>query len=1237
MDKSRLKVFALEGRKELISKVKNRFEKLGINKKGIDNLNIQIMGDKIEIDGELFSKSSYDNLINKYNQIGYDELVEESAYIWFNRLVALAFMESNDYIEERFIFSDGDKINPEIIDNYYTMDFFDELEESEKNKIHNLKDKNTNDSIDEMYSILLEEKCFELSKIMPFMFDKKGGYADILFPENLLMPDSFLMKLREVFEDSKEYNESKDEKIVPVEIIGWLYQYYNQENNNLVYDGSMKKEKIPKELIPAATQLFTPHWVVKYMAENSLGKLAIESCGASKNLKENWKYYIGNSDSEKDSERLNIEDIKIIDPAMGSGHMLTYCFDLLMEIYDNLGWGTKDSIISILKNNIYGLEIDKRAGQLASFAIFMKGREYFSRLFKVAERENINLNTFWIDESDNISDEIRKIIYENSLKNLETLLNNFTNAKEYGSILKIPDIDIENLNSEIEKLDEIYHSQGQLSLMTGEKAVLDFEKEYEKIKKLARQQEVFQNKFDIVITNPPYMGNGRMNPNLKKYIEKNYSDSKTDLATVFFEKTVNDFLGKNRYSAYLSTNSWMFLSNFKNFRENMVNNIQIENMIDFGSELFDGKVGHNLIVAWINKNIKPCKKLNSIRLVKFCYSRKNEKEKEFFNKENYYQANQKDFEKIPSSPIAYWISDKVREIFENHKKLKDLGDAKQGLATTDNDRFTRKWTELSYKEIYFGASNSKQAVESRKKWFPFNKGGEFRKWYGNQEYLVNWENDGYEIKENILRKYPYLKTPDFVAKNQNLYFKQGVTWSAITSTKISVRLQEEGTIFSNAGMAVFTPNLDVLYYILGYLNSKINNYFLGIISSTINFNAGDINNVPCIEKNNVYINNLVQQNINIAKEEWDSRETSWDFEKLFIANGFKISDSYKNYCNHWRDNFVQMHKNEEELNKLFIDIYELNNEMDEKVPFEDITLLKNETKITEILTSPSIIDDTEEREKTSEGYLYNRGMNLEFNKEEIIKQFLSYAVGCIIGRYSIDKNGLIMANSDDVLISSDSLLLIKDREGNIRHEIENPRFLPDDFGIIPITSENVFVNDIVTKVFDFVKALYGEENFEENINFICEALGKKENDSCENILRNYFIKDFYTDHLKRYQKKPIYWLFSSGKKNGFQALVYLHRYQDDTMGRLRAEYLLPYQEKMENLKDHYERIVEDESTVARDRKTYEKSLKELNGMLLEIKNFANDVKHIVEQRISIDLDDGVKVNYEKFGSVLKKI
>ena len=1225
MDKSRLKVFALEGRKELISKVKNRFEKLGINKKGIDNLNIQIMGDKIEIDGELFSKSSYDNLINKYNQIGYDELVEESAYIWFNRLVALAFMESNDYIEERFIFSDGDKINPEIIDNYYTMDFFDELEESEKNKIHNLKDKNTNDSIDEMYSILLEEKCFELSKIMPFMFDKKGGYADILFPENLLMPDSFLMKLREVFEDSKEYNESKDEKIVPVEIIGWLYQYYNSELKDEVFADLKKNKKITKEKIAPATQLFTPHWIVKYMAENSLGKLAIENCGASEDLKENWKYYIENSDSEKDSERLNIEDIKIIDPAMGSGHMLTYCFDLLMEIYDNLGWGTKDSVISILKNNIYGLEIDKRAGQLASFAIFMKGREYFSRLFKVAERENINLNTFWIDESDNISDEIRKIIYENSLKNLETLLDNFTNAKEYGSILKIADIDMENLNSEIEKLDEIYHSQGQLSLMTGEKAVLDFEKEYEKIKKLIRQQEIFQNKYDVVITNPPYMGGKGYSEKLKKYVEKNYKDSKGDLFAVFIEKC-NELTKKDRYTSMITMQSWMFLSSFENLRQMIIDKTEIQSLNHLGTRAFE-EIGGEVVstVSWVSKKKIPNEKGIYIRLVD--YNNAQWKEKEFLNNENYYKTDQKDFEKIPGSPIAYWVSDKVRKIFENNNFVKDNDMVITGMSTGKNDIYLRLWQEINLKSISLYAENIEEINLKEKEWIPYNKGGNARKYYGNNEYVVKWsQNLKFHRPRNTFKEY---------------YLKSGLTWSFLTSSIFSMRFFEKGFLWDVAGSPLFVKDEKLTNYYLGFFCSKIGSYFMNLLNPTLNFQVIDIQNMPIkISQNKMVknkVNELVQQNINIAKEEWDSRETSWDFEKLFIANGSKISDSYKKYCNHWRDNFVQMHKNEEELNKLFIDIYELNDEMDEKVPFEDITLLKNETKITEILTSPSIIDDTEEREKTSEGYLYNRGVELEFNKDEIIKQFLSYAVGCIMGRYSIDKNGLIMANSDDVLISSDSLLLIKDREGNIRHEIENPRFLPDDFGIIPITSENVFANDIVTKVFDFVKALYGEENFEENINFICEALGKKENDSCENILRNYFIKDFYTDHLKRYQKRPIYWLFSSGKKNGFQALVYLHRYQDDTMGRLRAEYLLPYQEKMENLKDHYERIVEDESTVARDRKTYEKSLKELNGMLLEIKNFANDVKHVVEQKISIDLDDGVKVNYGKFGSVLKKI
>ena len=733
------------------------------------------------------------------------------------------------------------------------------------------------------------------------------------------------------------------------------------------------------------------------------------------------------------------------------------------------------------------------------------------------------------------------------------------------------------------------------------------------------------------------MGNGRMNPKIKDYTDRYYPEVKSDLFSVFFIKCC-EMAKQNGYLGFMSPFVWMFIKSYEELRKKFINEKYIVTLTQLEYSGFEDATVP--ICTFVLQNSFKNKKGEYIKLSDF-KGAKNQPIKTLEAIENpncgwRYQTYQKDFEKIPSSPIAYWVSERVREIFEKSQKLENVSDTRLGMATADNNEFLRLWNEVNYNKVGFGMSNSQEALESQKKWFPYAKGGEFRKWYGNQEYLVNWENGGYKIlnfkdKQGKVRSHNY---------NLDFIFKEGLTWSALSSSKFSIRLLPTGFLFDNAGSSLFMKNSKYyLKYLLFILNNSKIQDFLILINPTLNYQPGNLNSLPIIfnESLKEKIDDLVQQNINIAKKEWDSRETSWDFEKLFIASGSKISESYNKYCNYWRDNFVQMHKNEEELNKLFIDIYELNDEMDEKVPFEDITLLKNETKITEILTSPSIIDDTEEREKTSEDYLYNRGVNLEFNKEEIIKQFLSYAVGCIIGRYSIDKNGLIMANSDDVLISSDSLLLIKDREGNIRHEIENPRFLPDDFGIIPITSENVFANDIVTKVFDFVKALYGEENFEENIDFICEALGKKENDSCENILRNYFIKDFYTDHLKRYQKRPIYWLFNSGKKNGFQALVYLHRYQDDTIGRLRAEYLLPYQEKMENLKDHYERIVEDESTVARDRKIYEKALKELNGMLLEIKNFANDVKHIVEQKISIDLDDGVKVNYEKFGSVLKKI
>lgn len=1241
MDKGSLKVFAIEARRDLMEKVKARLEFLGITSKWIDKRGVNFLsGNVLEIGDNRYKKSSYDDLVKKYESIGYEQLIEESAYIWFNRLVALAYMEANGYIDEKMIFSNGSKIESGIIDDYYEADFFDNMEEEDQEKLHNLRDRH---KTEDMYTMLIEEKCNELHKIMPFMFDKKGGYSDILFPAGLFTSNSVLVRLREEFEKAKEKNE-EGEDIIPVEIIGWLYQYYNQDKREVIYDGSLKKAKITKDYIAPATQLFTPHWIVKYMAENSLGKLAIENLKVNPELKRNWKYYI-DSEIDSNSERLNVEDIKIIDPSMGSGHILTYCFDMLYEIYEDLGWSRKDAVLSILKNNLYGLEIDKRAGQLASFAIMMKGREKFPRLLKVLERledeEKFDLNTLWIDESNDISQEMRKLINSNSLKNLEILIDNFTDAKEYGSILKLTSLDIAQTKEELERLIEIYKRQGQLTLLSTSNQLdfsvvdINFEKECRIIKKLIQQQKIMTDIYDVTITNPPYMGNGRMNDKLKEYINNYYPDVKSDLFAVFIEKCYN-FSINYKFISLVTPYVWWFIKSYEELRNFVLNNMTFDTIIQLEYNAFEGAcipVGTFILRKGIIENHK----IDCIRLADF-KGIENQPIKTLEAIENpncgwRYTANQKDFKKIPSSPIAYWVSDKIREAFEKNKKLGDIGEAKQGLATTDNDRFTRKWSEINFNKIGLSFL-SDEAYSSRIKWFPFNKGGETRKWYGNQEYLVNWFNNGEEIKENILKKYPYLKTPDFVAKNQIYYFNEAISWSKINSNKFSMRFYPKGFIFSDAGMSIFIKNYK---YILGLYNSKILKCCLEILSPTLNFEAGQIAKLPIKEINNKQIDTLVQQNIDIAKEEWDSRETSWDFETLYLAKGDSIESTYNDYCNHWRDNFVTMHKNEEELNKIFIDIYELNDEMDNFVPFEDITLLKKEAEIEEILIPAQHIADIEEKEKTSEGYLYNRGVKLEVDKLELVKQFLSYAVGCIMGRYSIDKKGLIIANSDDVLETDKNSIYIKDENGEIRHYIENPRFIPDSYGIIPITSEKVFDNDIVTKVIEFVEALYGKENLEKNLEFICNALGRKGDEKYDTTLRNYFIKDFYTDHLQRYQKRPIYWLMNSGKKNGFSALIYLHRYEKNSVARVRTEYLLPYQDKLENLRAYYERITFDDDASAKEKKQAEKSLKELDAMLKELRDYANEVKHIAELKIDLDLDDGVKVNYEKFGKVLKKI
>lgn len=1214
MNKSSLKIFAIEARKELMEKMRTRLEILGINKNGIEKA--KVIGKEVEVKGTLYPKESYDSLIRKYKQVGYEELIEESAYTWFNRLTALAFMEANGYIEEKMIFNNGVKNEPVIIDNYYEFEFFKNLDNDLQKELHNLRDENTPNSIEKLYSILMEEKCEDLSNIMPFMFKKKGTYSDILFPTGLLMENSLLVRLR------KEIGEE-----APIELIGWLYQYYNSEKREVVYNGSMKKSKINKEYIAPATQLFTPDWIVKYMVENSLGKLALESTGINENLKNNWKYYI-DSEKEENLEKIKIEDIKILDPAMGSGHILVYTFDLLFEMYENLGWSTKESVLSILKNNLYGLEIDERAGQLASFALMMKAREKFSRLFSVLKREeNFKLNTLIIEESNSLSERIRNKIKNNNLNNLNKIIQEFEDAKEYGSILKLESIDKEILKREFNILKESFNNNEQETLIFNEdEMIININEELELIENLIKQHTIMTDKFDITVTNPPYMGNSRMNGILKEYIDKNYPDVKSDLFAVFIKKVIS-FNKENGFISLVSPYVWWFIKSYEELRNYILNHLTFYNLIQLEYNAFEGATIP--VGTFVLKNkIIPNYKMIGIKLSDFKgIENQPIKTLEAIKNPNCnwrFQAKQKDFEKIPGSPIAYWVSDKVREIFKKNQKLGDIGEAKVGLQTGDNNKFLRLWNEVNYNKIGYNMSNSQEALKSKKKWFPYNKGGEFRKWYGNQEYLVNWENDGYEIKNFYDEKGKLRSRP----QNTEYYFKESISWGLITSAGSSFRYFPKGFIFDISAVSYFIEKKE--REILGILNSK---YFLElsqIINPTINFSNGVFALLPALFVENEKFNNLVQQNINISKKEWDSRETSWDFEKLSLIDGKDLKNAYENYCNHWRDNFVQLHKNEEELNRLFIEIYELQDEMNEKVAFEDITILKKEATIIQIDNSIP-----KEFSSESEKYLYDRGVSLEFNKDELVKQFLSYAIGCIMGRYSINKSGLIIANSDDILELSENKFIVKGSDGEIRQEIES-KFLPDEFGIIPITDEKDFSNDIVEKVKEFIKFVYGEESLKDNLNFIAEALGNKDNKPSEEIIRTYFIKDFYSDYLQRYQKRPIYWLMNSGKKNAFSCLFYMHRYKPLTVARVRADYLIPYQEMLENKRKFIERQLSDDNISAKEKKNIEKQLKELDTLLKELREYANEVKHIAEQKILLDLDDGVNANYEKLGAILKK-
>ncbi|MDY2780641.1 MAG: BREX-1 system adenine-specific DNA-methyltransferase PglX [Bulleidia sp.] len=1140
MNKSSIKNYAVWARNELIERVSQKAYEYGVTESSIPALNTET------INGRLLSqeeKKQLNELIREVKTNGFHHVIEEVAYTWFNRFIALRFMEVNNYLPQRVrVFTnENNEFKPEIL----TEAIHIEIDGLDKQKVFDYIEKNNEE---ELYKYLLLTLCNDMNEYLPDMFTSIKDYKTLLFPNNLLREDSVLDKLVKDI-DEEDWKEQ-------VQIIGWLYQYYNSELKDIV----MKKKNYTKDDIPAATQLFTPDWIVRYMTENSLGRLWVDGHPDFKH--DNWKYYLEEAPQEKEVEeklkkireehsKLKPEDIKVLEPCMGSGHILVYAFDVLMDIYRDCGWSDKDAAKSILENNLYGLEIDERAYHLAYFSLMMKARSYNRRILS----KSTKVNVLEIREP---SREYKKE-YNHYLKDYaeiaKYLVEEFKYAKELGSITNI-EYSVELLTKFNEYLTELKENKDTLGII--EQA--DILELYDLLKPLVRQAILLTQKYDVVITNPPYMAPDAIQ---KPYVQKYYPDSKSDLFAVFIEKC-HDFIKPNAYQAMITMHSWMFLSSFEKLRTKLLKDNTIINMAHLGAKAFEEIGGEVVQTTTFIFNNAYVKNYNSTfkRLVD--YNSQGGKENAYLNEGNLYHSSATNFSKIPGSPIAYWCNSKVIKVFSHSKLLGNNVPTKKGMDTGNNDYFIRLWYEISFVKF--------DCIKHSKKWVPYDKGGIFRKWYGNNDYVVNWENDGKELKNSKAN-----------LRSVNLYFQKSITWNALSSANTCFRASIYNGTFDSAGSSMFPK--DHFNYYLGLMNSVQTQYFLNIINPTLNYGAGSIANTPIIIQDNNKIDKYVEENISLSKSDWDSFETSWDFKVHPLVKNHvnRISEAYKLWDKECEDRFNTLKNNEEELNRIFIDIYGLQDELTPEVEDKDVTVRK--------------ADLTRD-----------------------IKSLISYAVGCMFGRYSLDTEGLAYA-------------------GGEWEASKYKTYIPDKDDIIPITDEEYFEDDIVTRFIEFVKVVYGEETLEENLQFIAEALGGSGN--AREVIRNYFLDGFYKDHCDTYQvtgskKRPIYWLFESGKNNGFKALVYIHRYSKDLIARMRTGYVHELQSRYRTQISLLKNQI-DSSKSQSEKVKLEKEYKKIKEQLTELSKYEEKVHHYADMMIEMDLDDGVRANYAKFEDLLAKI
>ncbi|MCL5769413.1 BREX-1 system adenine-specific DNA-methyltransferase PglX [Acinetobacter sp. ANC5681] len=1165
MNTSHIKKYAPQARNDFIAAMRKQAAKYGITADRI--LPAEQKGDLLLIGDQVFPLSVMkprDKLIKRIQTSSFEQTIDYIAYSWFNRLCAIRYMECKGLLDHgRRVLSsaDGNAGLPQILEECLDID----LPGLDASRVAEFKLDGNKD--EELYRELLLAQCHALNQVMPLLFEQVSDESELLLPDNLTKTDSLIRDL---------VSSIPEEDWSDVQIIGWLYQFYISEKKDQVIGKVVKSEDIP-----AATQLFTPNWIVKYLVQNSVGRLWMMAQPDS-TLASEWEYYIQPAEQSdevnaqlkqlidvrisEDGDTLNPESITVLDPACGSGHILVEAYDCLKAIYLERGYRSRDIPRLILENNLYGIDIDTRAAQLASFVLLMKAREDDRRLFSNPPKLNIiALQDSQPERLDAFSQDLASTgIVEADLKEL---LDLFEHTSTFGSLIQIPQAfskklpDLESkLNTALESGD-IFAQQSAQELLP-----------------LVLQAKLLAKQYDAVIANPPYMGSKFYTSSLKKFIDKIYKVAKGDLYTCFMVRNEH-FSKAGGLIGMITIPNWMFLSGYEDLRERLFETTHLQTMSHNGRGVFGSDFGSCAFT------FQKAPILNYLGAYKRLFDKQggvssNDELDDLFKKSSCFFACENDFKKIPGSPIAYWVSNKILSAFENFDSIDKYSTFKQGMATSDNERFLRYWQEVSFNKADLNCCNPSDLIESKSKWFPYNKGGHYRKWYGNNEYFVNWENDGKEMKDftATLPQGTWVRL-----KSREYYCLPNITYSGLSIGDFACRISNHGFLFDTKGSCIFTEDYGDLLILSGLLNSKISQCFLNILCPTLDYSMVGVKKLPVIIIDQV--KKTVEESRLIAKKDWDSYETSWDFTQnpIIHTQQSNLEQAFNTWQQQNTDAVAEMKHLEEENNKLFIDAYGLQDELTPDVPDQQITLTRAD------------------REKDSQ-------------------RLVSYALGCMMGRYSLDEPGLIYAHA-----------------GNQDFEASRYQKFPADAdGIIPLTEMHWFEDDATHRIQEFLTAVWGKDTLDANMLWLAESLDKKASETAEDTIRRYLASKFYKDHMQTYKKRPIYWLFSSGKQGAFQALVYLHRYNESTLARMRTEYVMPLISKMSAMANSLQSEIENSDSAA-EIKRKEKELQNLHKQQAELSSFEEKLRHYADQRISLDLDDGVKVNYGKFGDLLAEV